>query len=263
MSYAELVCVSNFSFQRGASRPDELVKRAKALGYTALAITDECSLAGIVRAHEAAKQASLKLIVGAQFTLPTEKTRIVLLAPTQVAYTQLCELITRARRAAKKGSYAISPLSFEASVKDCIGIWIPDEPFDECAGQWFAGLHLAGRYLGCVHDYSQHNDQRIERWMQYARTLSLTPIAVGDAHYHVRVRRPLHDVLTAIRLGTTVDGIGKHGFANGERHLRPLDALRKLFPDRCSQRQRILPINAPFHWTHCTMSIQQNWCPPE
>jgi len=230
MSYAELVCASNFSFQYGASRPDELVLRAKAMGYAALAITDQCSLAGIVRAHEAARQVALRLIVGAQFTLPTEKTRIVLLAPTQSAYTQLCELITQTRRAAKKGSYAIAPSNLDGTVKNCIGIWIPQEPLDEHMGAWFSTLSLHGHYLGCVHDYSQHSDQRIEKWIQYARAIDIKPIAIGDVHYHVRARRPLHDVLTAIRLGTTVDRIGKQGFANGERHLRSLTTMEKLFP---------------------------------
>ena len=122
--YAELVCCTNFSFQRGASHPFELVQRAKALGYAALAITDECSLAGIVRANDAATDAGLKLIVGSQFRFP-QGDRIVLLAPTQEAYSELCELITRARRQSPKGSYAISREDFKAGVEHCIGLWIP------------------------------------------------------------------------------------------------------------------------------------------
>ena len=70
--YAELHCCSNFSFLRGASHPEELVERAQALGYSALAITDQASLAGIVRAHKAASERGLPLIVGAEFRLATE-----------------------------------------------------------------------------------------------------------------------------------------------------------------------------------------------
>ncbi len=228
MSYAELLCVSSFSFQRGASQPDELVKRAKAAGYAALAITDECSLAGIVRAHEAAKQAELKLIIGSQFTLP-DKTRLALLAPTQAAYTQLCELITRARRAGKKGEYVITRSDFESTVSNCFGIWIPPDPPDESIGQWFASLVLSGHYVACVHHFEQNSDARIARAIELSQALGLHAVAVGDVHYHVRARRPLHDVLTAIRLGVSVDRIGRQGFANGERHLRRLDTLRKIF----------------------------------
>jgi error-prone DNA polymerase len=229
MSYAELLCVSSFSFQRGASQPDELVKRAKAAGYAALAITDECSLAGIVRAHEAAKQAGLKLIIGSQFTLP-DKSRLALLAPTQSAYTQLCELITRARRAAKKGEYVINKADFAMSVPDCYGIWVPQAHAETEVGQWFASLCLAGRYVACVHHFAQNSDARIEQVIELSRTIGVPAVAVGDVHYHVRARRPLHDVLTAIRLGVSVDRIGRQGFANGERHLRKLDTLRKVFP---------------------------------
>src|SRR5215470_16356560 len=107
MDYAELLCVTNFSFQHGASHPNELVERAKELEYSALAITDECSLAGIVRAHEAAERIKLPLIVGSQFRFE-EGDRVVLLAPTQAGYSQVCELITRGRRRATKGKYSLA-----------------------------------------------------------------------------------------------------------------------------------------------------------
>ena len=103
MGYAELLCLTNFSFQLGASHPRELVERAKQLGYAALAITDECSLAGIVRAHEVAETVGMPLIVGSQFRFE-EGDRVALLAPTQAAYSQLCELITKARRRARPGT---------------------------------------------------------------------------------------------------------------------------------------------------------------
>jgi error-prone DNA polymerase len=109
--YAELHCLSNFSFLRGASHPGELVGRAAELGYTALAVTDECSMAGVVRAHDAAKQHKLKLIVGAEFRTPDDL-HLVLLAPTQTAYAEICALITRARLAADKGTYRLTRADF-------------------------------------------------------------------------------------------------------------------------------------------------------
>ncbi len=108
MGYAELHCLSNFSFLRGASHPEELVERAAALGYRALALTDECSVAGAVRAHVAAREHGLKLIIGSEFRLE-DGLRCVLLATDRRGYGELCRLITRARRAAPKGSYSLDP----------------------------------------------------------------------------------------------------------------------------------------------------------
>ena len=102
MGYAELHCLSNFSFLRGASHPEELVERAATLGYAALAITDECSVAGVVRAHVAAKAHGLRLIVGSELRL-VDGLRCVLLATDRRDYGQLCRLITCARLAAPKG----------------------------------------------------------------------------------------------------------------------------------------------------------------
>ena len=112
MSYAELHCLSNFSFLRGASHPEELVERAAHLGYTALAITDECSVAGVVRAHLAARNHALKLIVGTELRLD-DGLRCVLLATNRVGYAQLCRLITRGRRAARKGEYKLERRDLE------------------------------------------------------------------------------------------------------------------------------------------------------
>ena len=112
MSYAELLCLTNFSFQYGASHPRELFERAYELGYAALAITDECSLAGIVRAHEAAEVTGIPLIIGSFFRFE-EGDRITLLAPTQEAYTQLCELISKARGRSEKGAYTLSRADFD------------------------------------------------------------------------------------------------------------------------------------------------------
>ena len=114
MSYAELLCLTNFSFQHGASHPRELVVRAMELGYTALAIADECSLAGIVRAHEAAEACQMPLIIGSQFRLE-DGNRIALLAPSHDAYTQLCELISKARRRSVKGAYSLARPDFDES----------------------------------------------------------------------------------------------------------------------------------------------------
>ena len=129
-AYAELHCLSNFSFLRGASHAEELVVQAKELGYAALAITDECSLAGVVRAHSAVKKAggaklplestlklTLKLIIGAEFTLACGL-RMVVIARNRAGYGRLSRLITRGRRAAAKGSYALKREDVEEFIGD-------------------------------------------------------------------------------------------------------------------------------------------------
>ena len=234
-AYAELVCCSHFSFQRGASHPFELVRRAHDLGYAALAIADECSLAGIVRAHEVAQEVGLKLIVGSQFRLD-EGDRVVLLAPDHDAYSQICALVTRARRASKKGRYGIERADFESGLEHCIGLWLPAQTIDASRACWFSGLPLARREFAFCHDLAQDSTARLAELQALGQDLGLGLVAAGDVHYHVRGRRPLHDVLTAVRLKTTVENIGRAGFANGERHLRPLATLRKLYPPALLER---------------------------
>jgi error-prone DNA polymerase len=126
-SYAELHCLSNFSFLRGASHPDELVQRAQALGYAALAITDECSLSGIVRAHLAAKEARLPLVIGSEFTID-DGTKLVLLVTDRASYGNLSQLITRGRRNAAKGSYALCRDDVAAFADGLLALWVPPEP---------------------------------------------------------------------------------------------------------------------------------------
>src|SRR6266496_5745206 len=123
-AYAELHCLSNFSFLRGASHPEELVERAVALGFAALAITDECSVSGTVRAHLAAKEAGLPLVIGSEFTL-ADGLKLVLLATDRVSYGNLTQLITRGRRQAKKGAYVLSRDDIAAFAGGLLALWVP------------------------------------------------------------------------------------------------------------------------------------------
>src|SRR5690349_17528735 len=130
--YAELHCCSTFSFLKGASMPEELIERAATLGYSALAITDECSMAGVVRAHAEAKKTGLHLLIGSEFILE-DGLRLVCLAMNRNGYGNLCELITLARQRAGKGAYRLSRPDFEtcpeaphlASLPDCLVLLIP------------------------------------------------------------------------------------------------------------------------------------------
>src|SRR5215475_8189190 len=135
-AYAELHCISNFTFLRGASHPQELVERASALGYRAIAITDECSVAGVVRAHMAAKLLQLKLLIGAEFRLECGL-KFVAIAIDRHGYGRLCRLISRGRRAAAKGAYSLSRQDVITSgLEHCFILWMPAAQPLKDEAQW-------------------------------------------------------------------------------------------------------------------------------
>ncbi|MES1925146.1 error-prone DNA polymerase [Salinisphaera sp. T31B1] len=235
IAYAELCCVSAFSFQRGASTPEELVARAAELGYRAIAIADEASLAGAVRALVTAEACTIKLVLGARFVLD-EGVTLVVLVRNRAGYTCLCQLITTARRRAGKGDYRLGRADLEAvDLDDFWLIWLPDfdtpptpAVFDMLG--WLA-VHYPHRARIALALHRQAQDavhrQRLDRLRaQYG----LPIVAVGDVHMHSRSRRALQDVFTALRQGTTVAEAGLTLAANGERYLRPRATLARLYP---------------------------------
>ncbi len=234
--YAELHAVSNFSFLRGASQPEELVAQAKWLGYRALALTDECSLAGVVRAHVAAKEAGLPLIIGTELRC-ADKLSLVVLATSRKSYGAVSRLISKARRAAAKGRYALTRADLENALDDCLIIWLPREgrtPSKQNAedGAWLRE-RFAGRLWMAVELLTSGFDaRRLEILESLGETLDVPRVAAGDVHMHRRSRRALQDVLCAIRLNTPLPDLGHTLFPNGERCLRPLNRLRQLYPAR-------------------------------
>src|SRR5690242_11935457 len=193
IGYAELHCLSNFSFLRGASHPEELVARACQLGYSALAVTDECSVAGVVRAllqikRETKSGRTLKLIVGAEFTL-TCGLRFVALAPNREGYGRLCRLITRGRREAEKGTYTLTRLDVQALLSRCLILWLPGTVPDEEQGRWLAE-RLPGDVWIAVELLCEGDDrERLKRLQGLGRDLGLPLVASGDVHMHERRRR--------------------------------------------------------------------------
>jgi error-prone DNA polymerase len=227
--YAELHAISNFTFLRGASHPEELVARAYELGYAALALTDECSLAGMVRAHVAAKDCGLHLIVGSEFQLE-DGTRLVLYANDRERYGDLSRLITRGRRAASKGSYRLTRADVSEVAARCPVLWLPGEEPDIEAAHWLARV-FPGRAWIAVELLCRAGDRkRLQGLSDIGRATGLALLAAGDVHMHVRARRSLQDTLAAIRLHTTVQAAGHELAANGERHLRTPGALARLYP---------------------------------
>ncbi|MGB6008175.1 error-prone DNA polymerase [Castellaniella sp.] len=259
--YAELQCASNFSFLEGASTAEELVGRAARLGYSALAITDECSLAGVVRAHVAARQARLPLIVGATFRLtgPGALT-LTALARDRDGYGNLCELISLARMRSPKGSYHLTCQDLaqpdpQLACQQCAGpsphpdsesprhlrglpgCWIilsPDYPADETALdeqiRWAKAVFGARLRVALTLHARALDDIHRGRVTRVAAGHGVPLAATGWPVMHARSRKPLQDVMTAIRLGKTVHECGYALQPNAERHLRSRLRLARLYP---------------------------------
>jgi error-prone DNA polymerase len=229
MPYAELHCLSNFTFLRGASHPEELVARAVELGYAALAITDECSMAGAVRAHVAAKEHGLPLILGSELML-SDGLRVVCLATSRTGYGTLCRLITRGRRAAPKGGYALGRVELETVLEDCLLLWLPGAEPDPAEGAWLRERFDGRLWLGVELPAAGGDRERLARLMSLANDLRLPAVASGNVHMHVRRRRALQDTLTAIRHRVALKDAGFALIPNGERHLRAIATLRRVYP---------------------------------
>ena len=230
-SYAELHCLSCYSFLRGASHPHELVERAAQLGYAALAITDECSLAGIVKAHVAAKEHGLKLLVGSEFNLE-EGIRLVALAPSRAAYSELSGLISLARRRSPKGEYRAALRDVIFHLKRCLLIWLPRDD-DEAGRAWGRQLArlCAGRvWLGITHLLGNNEVVRYLTLHRMAGELGIPLVACGNVQMHEAQRKPLHDVFSALRHNTSIGQLGRRRLANSQQHLRACGRLRQLYP---------------------------------
>ncbi len=267
-AYAELHALSNFSFQRGASHPEELVQRAHALGYSALAITDECSMAGVVRAHTEAKKLGLRLLIGTELRIDmpsssAEYCTVVLIARNRRGYGQLCELITAARAGHAKGEYRIEmddwPASFHGphgsedahgahthqgtrALTDVLALLLPrrDTLARDTCGASFESIHRAAIWL------AQRFPQRawlaaqlllrlddalwLHKLGEVSRLSGVPLVATGGVRMHLRSRKPLLDVITAVKQGRPVADCGLALQANAERHLRSRIRLAALYP---------------------------------
>ncbi|MBI3383327.1 MAG: error-prone DNA polymerase [Aquabacterium sp.] len=248
--YVELHAVSNFSFLRGASHGEELVQRALALGYGGLAITDDCSLAGVVRAHLAlrearqAKQAGaedFKLLIGSEFQVfedAQDETpfRLIVLACHRLGYGLLSEFITRLRRATEgKGQARLARAQIrQEALGDCVVLMVPNRCCSaaaiEAQARWLK-QHFAGRCWLALELHNQLDDAVWLRTLRHVSEASRVPlVASGDVHMHARSRKPLHDVLTAIRIGKPLPECGLELERHAERHLRSRLQLAQRYP---------------------------------
>jgi len=234
--YAELHCLSNFSFLRGASHPEEQVKRSTESGYAALALTDECSLAGVVRAHAAARELPLKLIIGSEFRLDNDL-KMVVLASNRESYGSLAALISCGRRAADKGSYHLSASDVDRhlSSSENLILWLPAESPDLEQGAWLKECFSGRVWLAAELLVNGRDRRLLEAWTETATALGIPMVASGNVHMHRRERQMLQDTLTAIRLGVPLEKAGFRLYPNGERNLRSLQTLARIYPEALLQ----------------------------
>ena len=236
--FAELHAKSHYSFLCGASSPEELVYQAAALGYSAVAVTDECSFAGVVKAYKASVDCGLKLIVGSEFSIeyeaPDESSqnlKLVLLAPSRVAYSEISALITKGRRRSAKGEYSLKVDDLIFGLQHCLAIWIPEHSGQQAfIGKKLRRLFKGRLWLGVEMFWQSSDQQHYLRCSELSAELGLNMVACNDVHMHHKSRKPLQDTLTAIRLNTTIQELGLSRQSNAERYLKPLKVLHHQYP---------------------------------
>lgn len=234
LGFAELMCQSNFSFLEGASHPEELVRQAYFLGYKAIGICDECSMAGVVRAYTEIKNNHLpiNLIVGSKFTF--EKQTLVLLCPNRLAYQECCRIITNARRRASKGEYSLSQWDLTSS-KHCFCLWLPNanaskQNDNREFAKWLQ-KHFQERLFLIGKRWLTANEQDyLEHCQALSKEFELDIIASSCALMHDPSRLALQHCLQAIANGCAIQNLGRNALVNSEACLRSLSKLQSLYP---------------------------------
>ena len=250
MNYAELHCISNFSFLRGASHPQELVTSACDLGYQALAITDECSLAGIVKAHcqqrlLAKEGRYIQLIIGSEFSIEANLDdsdninsdnceKIIALATDKSSYHELSAFISLCRRRSKKGSYQFRISDLKNHLQNNLIIYCPYSSKTIDSSQQVLLLDLLKQHPNSWVGYHRlllnNDEQNYQRAYQIACETNKPMLACGNVHMHHSLRKSLQDTLTAIRYKKTITTMGRKLQANAEKHLRSIKSLTALYP---------------------------------
>jgi len=236
MKYHELNTTTNFTFLTGASHPEELVARAAELGYAGLAITDECTLAGVVRAHVEAKKQKIKLIIGSRFLIDWQediKLELILLCPCREAYAELSSLITLARRRTDKGSYQLKVKDLALHISRCLAIWLPTHDYQLSVKQLqpLNDIFPERLWIGYHRLLGSNDYQRYLQTLDLARQFELPLVAQNKILMHVKQRLRLQHCLTAIKTNKTIQTLGSELISNAEQHLRRLQRLQKLYPE--------------------------------
>lgn len=240
MHYSELCCRTNFSFLQAASHPEDLVQQAQALGYQSIAITDECSLAGIAKAYSAARNLQFSLIVGSLFCTASGL-NVIVIATSRIAYAHLSQLITRCRRHAPKGQYTFKVEWLDDLHQDCLFIWKPchQHPLTDDA-QHLISKHKANLWIGLTLHEDAEDLKRCQTAIELQQLIQRPLVACGDIRQHDASCQPLLDTVTAIRLNTPLSQCG-FALPQGQGHtLRTRPQLQALYPPALiAETQRI------------------------
>ncbi len=238
IAYAELAATSNFTFLHGGSHPEELVEQAAHLGHRAMAITDTNTLAGVVRAHVAAKEARIQLVISSRLQLAIDESAHVelLVYPTDLAsYGRLCRLLTLGKRRASKGACHLTLHDLLEHHEGLLAVLVPPRTINERTLEVAHGLKQAfddGRFsIAASVGYHQHDGDRLRQIASLCDHLDAPMLATNDVLYHAPGRQPLQDVLACIREGCTIEQAGFRLQSNAERHLKPPDEMARLFAD--------------------------------
>jgi error-prone DNA polymerase len=253
VTYADLQVTSNFSFLEGGSHPEELVIAAKALGHRAIAITDRNSLAGVVRAYRAAKQHQFRLVIGCRLDL-TDGASLLCFPHDLEAYGRLCQLLTLGRRRAEKGEcHKTNAEAMATGVGQALVLLPPERPGKRFAAELAAWgeLYPGSVWLAARRRFAQDDARRLALLERIAGIAGVPLVAVNDVLYHSPGRRPLQDVLSAVRMGCTVAAAGRRLAANAERHLKDPAEMARLF---ASHPAAIIQISAILE--RCRFSIE-------
>ena len=250
MSYTELQVTTNFSFLRGASHPEELVEQAVIYGYREIGITDRNSLAGIVRAHAAAKAKGIRIITGCHLDL-IDGTSLLAYPTDKEAYAQLCTLLTKGNRRTEKGKCDLKKADVYEHAKGIKFIVVPPAAlnpmfdFDNDFKQTLEEYHEvfgSELYLGATRSYQGDDFKKLFRLSQLAQRFNIPLVATNDVHYHNPARRELQDIITCIQEKCTIYTAGYLLHQNAERYLKPIDEMLRLFrqyPDAIKRTQEI------------------------
>lgn len=258
--YIELQVTSNFTFLRGASHPEELMDQAARLGYRSIAMTDRNSLAGIVRAHIAAKKKGIRFIVGCRLDL-LDGCSLLAYPQNKAGYAVLCELLSKGNLRAQKGKCHLYRADIASHNKDILFIAVPpdqltadfsleDKYRDDI--DWYVQVIGKQFYLGVSKLYLGDDDKRLFRVQELAHKLQLPVVVIGDVHYHEPSRRELSDILTCVREKCTIQQAGYLLHANAERYLKPMEEMGRLFRKYPEALANTLQIAAA-----CSFSLDQ------
>ena len=250
MSYTELQVTSNFSFLRGASHPEELVQQVADLGYTKIAITDQNTLAGIVRAHVAAKAKGLTLIPGCRLNL-MDGASLLTYPTNRDAYSRLSALLSKGNLRAEKGQCILYKKDVYEHAEGNKFIVIPPaeltdtfnfEPSFEQQLKEYKEAFDTNVYIAASRSYLGDDNKKLYRLAQLSKRLDIPLVATNDVHYHNLERRELQDILTCVREKCTIHNAGFRLHQNAERFIKPIDEMQRLFrqyPDAIKRTQEI------------------------